>query len=96
MSTPSRKKAPEGAFFNLPTDDEGEVRVTHDECLCECRRRMKLVTFAIQAGKTREATVQRIAMYASMSARNAASNGAVALDFLDDQAWVPKGDSVSV
>lgn len=47
---------------------------------------MKLVTFAIQAGKTREATVQRIAMYASMSARNAASNGAVALDFLDDQA----------
>lgn len=65
---------------------EGKVWVTHDECLCECRRRMRLVGFAVRAGEKREATVQRIAMYASMSARNAASNGAVALDFLDDQA----------
>ena len=46
---------------------------------------MRLVTAAIKSGDTREAAVQRIAMYAAMSARSAASRGALALDFLDDQ-----------
>jgi hypothetical protein len=59
--------------------------LTHDECLSECQRRMRRVTAAIKSGDAREAMVQRIAMYAAMSARNAASRGALALEFLDDQ-----------
>lgn len=52
----------------------------------ELRRRMYLCLKAVKDGDKREETVQRIAMYATLSAKNAASmGGALALDFLNDE-----------
>ena len=60
--------------------------MTRDECHDELRRRMHATIAAVKAGNAHEATVQRIAMYAALSARNAASlGGAIALELLDDQ-----------